>query len=564
MKLKYSFLILFCTLLMTIGYATVSSITLGIQGIAVAQSNGKLFITQTKYKSNNNANIEDSKITYVYNTLLNSSISLSKTDATSSITYEITIHNNSDFYYVYKGYIYEEECYSNENIIIEVSDNLTEGYILKDKTSITFTITYKYKDGININNTDNVLNSIIKFKFHYIDKILNLSDPQFDSTGMIPITISNNGSVKTADLEEDWYNYSEKRWANIALVKSSARHKYLGVESVDVTTSDILAYFVWIPRFKYKIWSISGSSSSSPQTIDIVFENKDTITNGTKVGDYITHKAFWWDDNNNETRNIGEELSGIWVGKFELSSNSDNNPTILPNKSSIVSQTISKQFETVLKLSGGTINTSTGAVAHSGSDIYGLAPTTNSHMIKNIEWGAMAYLSHSKYGIGKEIRINNYYNSAFKTGCGASSNNAATSTTCSIEYGNATTYPQSTTENITGIFDTSGGGWDRVMGNYNNIKGDYEFTSLPERKYYDVFNLTSLSACTLETCGGQALYETSEWYSDLSNFISSNTYPWIVRSGGHGDKENSGIFNFGRNVGQATNLSTTRAVLITK
>lgn len=70
--------------------------------------------------------------------------------------------------------------------------------------------------------------------------------------------ISNDGSVKTADLEEDWYNYSKKRWANMALVKSSARSKYLGMESIDVSSSDILAYFVWVPRFKYKIWTTAG------------------------------------------------------------------------------------------------------------------------------------------------------------------------------------------------------------------------------------------------------------------------------------------------------------------
>ena len=61
MKIKYSFRILLCTLLMTIGYATVNSITYDFQGIAVAQSNDKIFITNTEYKSDQNANIEDSK-----------------------------------------------------------------------------------------------------------------------------------------------------------------------------------------------------------------------------------------------------------------------------------------------------------------------------------------------------------------------------------------------------------------------------------------------------------------------------------------------------------------------
>ena len=30
----------------------------------------------------------------------------------------------------------------------------------------------------------------------------------------------------------------------------------------------------------------------------------------------------------------------------------------------------------------------------------------DSHMMKNTEWGAIAYLSHSKYGINKEVNIN--------------------------------------------------------------------------------------------------------------------------------------------------------------
>ena len=33
---------------------------------------------------------------------------------------------------------------------------------------------------------------------------------------------------------------------------------------------------------------------------------------------------------------------------------------------------------------------------------YGFNLTDDTHMIKNIEWGAVAYLSHSKYGINDE------------------------------------------------------------------------------------------------------------------------------------------------------------------
>ena len=41
----------------------------------------------------------------------------------------------------------------------------------------------------------------------------------------------------------------------------------------------------------------------------------------------------------------------------------------------------------------------------------------DSHMMKNTEWGVVAYLSHSKYGINSEININN--NSNYITGYSA-------------------------------------------------------------------------------------------------------------------------------------------------
>ena len=33
--------------------------------------------------------------------------------------------------------------------------------------------------------------------------------------------------------------------------------------------------------------------------------------------------------------------------------------------------------------------------------------SSDSHMMKNTEWGAVAYLTLSKYGINKDININN-------------------------------------------------------------------------------------------------------------------------------------------------------------
>lgn len=57
--------------------------------------------------------------------------------------------------------------------------------------------------------------------------------------------------------------------------------------------------------------------------------------------------------------------------------------------------------------------------------IYGFASTDDTHMIKNMEWGAIAYLSHSKYGINKEVAINSY--SSYMTGCGPQSKGSISS-----------------------------------------------------------------------------------------------------------------------------------------
>lgn len=113
-----------------------------------------------------------------------------------------------------------------------------------------------------------------------------------------------------------------------------------------IPESDVLAYYVWIPRYKYKVWNIKkviGTSSYDAYHtgIDIVFEKK-TATTGTikcsnysfaapnsttpnetcsgSNNDYYTHPAFWWDKDGDSVHDEGEELTGIWVGKFEISS----------------------------------------------------------------------------------------------------------------------------------------------------------------------------------------------------------------------------------------------------
>ena len=344
--------------------------------------------------------------------------------------------------------------------------------------------------------------------------------------------------------------------------KDSSREEYKNNKGVIISEDDILAYYVYVPRYEYKIWETGKSATGKEQEIEINLQNKyDNKSSGTQIGEYLTHPAFTFGDT---------ELNGIWVGKFETTGTADS-PTIKPNVTSLRNQNVATQFQTSLKFSGGTLSDSN--VTFTGNDIYGLNNKTDSHMMKNSEWGAAAYLSHSKYGINKEIRINNYWDSSgnFLTGCGASTADESKSSTCGIVYGNTLEYPQSTTGNILGIFDMSGGANEYVMSVFANSDGElwsgasttrnsgftglvgtsgdlYTGINFPDNKYYDIYKSSSgtsisiLTACNGNICYGHSLSETYNWYKDNISFICAE-YPWLPRSGYADRDAGAGIFS---------------------
>ena len=394
--------------------------------------------------------------------------------------------------------------------------------------------------------------------------------------GLIPVVfdtangttnVKNGTKVKTIGKNDsNWYNYSEKKWANAVLVTNTSRSKYLNTSGVTVSEPDILGYFVWIPRYRYKIWITGVSSSGKEQEIDIIFEGKnETKAVATQTGGYYTHPAFTFGNT---------ELDGFWIGKFETGGTA-NEPKVKPDIRALVNQNISTQFATALKFAGGTQSGST--VTFNGNSTYGLTSKTDSHMLKNSEWGAVAYLSHSKYGANREVYINN--SSGLYTG--RSGGNVSGSTPINGTYTDQTSTTQynsygfytwdgyllnyntntrsstrdlnkvaSTTGNIYGVYDMSGGAYEYVMGNYNNTIGNSGFTTLPDSKYYDVYSsdvftgtsTTNINFCTLATCGGHALNETAGWYSDSSRFVYSSS-AWF-RRGGYYNSSASGIFYF--------------------
>ena len=342
-------------------------------------------------------------------------------------------------------------------------------------------------------------------------------------TNMIPVVYDGTKWLYSDGTQTNWYNYTDKQWAN-AVVLNSGVTKNVGDE---VTEEEISLWYVWIPRYKYTIFN-GNNGSAATQLINVTFEsgvsrtgtvtctdNADgsetcsTITNGTST---YTHPAFKFGNT---------ELTGFWVGKFEVSG-STSAITVKPNVTSLRSQTVSSFFTAIQKV----------------KTTYGIN-NADSHMLKNMEWGAVAYLKQSKYGLGTtDIAIND--NSSFYTGGGTSD-----------AY--KTNVAQSTTGNIYGVYDMSGGAVESVMGNYNDIISMAGFSSMPAAKYYDKY--TSSTGKT-----GDATTETSGWYGDSTGFLDSS-FTWYGRGGDNASDTYAGLFAFDNCGGADCYNPSARAVL---
>ena len=425
-------------------------------------------------------------------------------------------------------------------------------------------------------------------------------------TNMIPVYYDETAEVwKKADSTNQdknyqWYDYCEKKWANSVTVTSSSRSTYLNADlGTEIDMDDILTMQVWVPRYKYKVWNYNadGAKTSEPQEIEIVFEQEtsstgeitctDTIsgtdgaksesckinniecTDSTCNNKYYTHPAFTFGE---------EELTGFWVGKFELTGTIDS-ITIKPNISSIRSQKVSSFETNIMKMND------------SGNQ-YGLSTNADTHMIKNIEWGAVSYLSHSRYGTCQngtcvEIGINN--NTNHITGCGSEVGIGA-STTCN-SYDTELGMQASTTGNIYGVYDMSGSSYEIVMGNivskngssmisgqtsgygsgysgilYNNGNyTSYTGISYPATKYYDKYSFNTDNAFVNLSKLGDATKETyininELWYDDAM-FMPTDKMSWIFRGGYHSNNVSAGLFHTNNYVGAAYADISTRLII---
>ena len=436
--------------------------------------------------------------------------------------------------------------------------------------------------------------------------------------GLIPVVYNETSSkwVK-ADTESStstygWYDYTQKKWANAVLVTETNRTTYQSATAgTEIAGSDILAHYVWIPRYKYKVWNkdkVVGTDSYNARTtgIDITFENG-IDTTGTIVcndysyrapsstagspnetctganGDYYTHPAFNFG---------GYEVKGFWIGKYELSSetptasNGGGSSTtltarILPNVNSWRNNSVSN-FSTVIQSMQTTNN------------IYGLSTDkllADSHMLTNMEWGAVAYLTNSNYGrcsggTCTEITINNC--NTYTTGIGgdtvSAGNSSTTCTTDANKYNGAKGVLASTTGNVYGVYDMSGGAFEYVMGNMSSTADTYTFYSssagfasswysnYSNQKYVNIYakgstytDQTAYNRARLGDATGEVVLSTGGtgggWYSDNAHFPSSSN-SWFERGGRYSNSSAAGVLGFDRDNGYAVSYVSARAALL--
>ncbi len=411
----------------------------------------------------------------------------------------------------------------------------------------------------------------------YTEQILNGADPVLDEEGkLVPVKINlENGTVTKAKVTEEWYNYKNKEWANAVILKEGVETPE---DNVEIKEDDIESYFVWIPKYSYKLFDMGEYQSAvatltdkGPTTaIEIEFGLVNTTNDESNEkhkecatpmlannvqgasgksgecneGEWMTHPAF-----------IAFDTKGLWVGKFETSDAGGSKVQIKPNVASWREQSLGNSYTISFEYNRN----------------------LDSHNMKNTEWGAVAYLTQSIYGRCTssnectEVGINT--NTSYRTGY----------LNTNYVFPNSNSGDASTTKNVTGIYDLRGGSWDQMasimassVGGTTPSYASSELNGkLTDPKYYDLydygadqahFNRRILGDATGEMgpfVSSASDYYVGSFYGDWARFAGGG-YPCFSRGGGISENTLAGLFTFAHWVGNANSLNGFRIVLAPK
>ena len=494
---------------------------------------------------------------------------------------------------------YSKDTKDNVLGTIEGSSSKMISIVVRNDSDTSSKVTFKVLGGL-LNNEltlkdGNSLNKVVSI--YYQENILNGSYPVLKDN-LVPVTISDTGVVTKADTTKKWYNYEKKNWANSVILKDESV-VYKNGETIP--ESNIESYFVWIPKYSYQLFDLGNYSSltsisDKTQEIKIKFGTSNTSdsvsgecttpfsnnqgivgsSGNCKVGDYMTHPAF-----------LAFDTTGLWVGKFETGYDGATTTTAAQVNNVDTSKIVIKP---------NVYSWRNITVGNMFKNSYDYQRNLDSHMMKNTEWGSVAYLQHSVYGSEASVRINN--NAANITGYAAileptlglngssidgnryESTSLGQDGTYTVNYLNQNSVVASTTNNYSGIYDMAGGAWDYVMGYttgattvgglsditnlYSNFFSDNAYT-----KYWDKYTSTIIKNYSNRILGDAtgemgpfesiknpngSIENRNSWYNALSSFIVSSD-PWFLRGGGWYHGIETGVFAFGYYTGTATSFS---------
>ena len=409
--------------------------------------------------------------------------------------------------------------------------------------------------------------------------------------GMVPVKWNEQDSswYVCQSTDSSWYSYikENKKWANVMLRDGLAVEGVTNAETATITqmagkkVTTVGSMFVYVPRYAYRITYTTqdGNTILGYSNSDGIVDKEGAIVEGTakkgavkvtgKLGNetfikYVLHPAFQKITTDELTQANGgwsSELAGIWVAKFEASKN-DATASSAGSGSSI-------------KVQPGVVSWRSIPVNDIFTKCKSYNSALNSHMMKNSEWGACAYLSKSIYGINGEIWINP--NSNYVTGQ-AGSSVSASATTSTNAYQTSNGVKASTTGNVYGIYDMSGGAYEYVasyVSNGNNRLTSYGASLVNGsghlKQVYSKGSSDGPQTNYEANKGryGDAMYETStagssltSWYDDSSYFPNTGL-PFFHRGSDCSSGSIAGAFFFNYYTGGSSSGNGFRPVLAT-
>ncbi len=444
---------------------------------------------------------------------------------------------------------------------------------------------------------ENTINNVWNNVLNYFDEEQKTENSPVLPTGSMKVeyvtwtesaeTTGTYTEIASETKPDEWYNYEEGKWANIKTTSYTANEN---------STKNI-AYWVWIPRYAYQVPDrpTSSNKSGNPEfniaflkgnTYEAINEEdlnggiiktKAETANGVSIGDWVVHPAFQYGN---------VELTGIWVAKFEASNELRSGTygqvdktelcvNVVPNVPSWRYIKVPNMFVVCQNMTGekGVLENNT---------------TADPHMMKNVEWGAVAYLTHSKYGrmrdgvSGKVWKnpSNNYITGQAGSGASANADMSYQATTDNYNVGNGPN--ASTTGNVYGIYDISGGTSEVVaayvettstsqLGSLASMPNDpimSRYVELYENSGTQLSSYSSIFKNNKITHWGDAVYETSysgqqqtSWQSAYS-YMPYDSSPFFLRGIDQGNTA-AGVFAFSQRDGGAGSVGF-RPVFIAK